>query len=449
MAENYPNAYYEQLAQMIINNPSISLKNGEVCFYQGKAKSYKVMTQIKETPKKKTSLLLTPWLVGIKRKTNIEVKQETTKEYYKGQLYITNMRLVFKCQVDAFDLMIPSITKISQYKDGIRVISGTSSYDVMTSDVKQVLHIIDLMNKAQTAPNEANSASTESSATKNSLSRNDNYAIAAFVHYCEFGGKPIAKKNDVYPSYFTYDFNINNPMKYHQKVVDEGYLEEASISNSLQKLKVEQLKQILVANGLSDKGKKDALIQRIVDEVDTNSLNLDKVYVPSEKGWEHLKSYDYLFKIKKYGIKFEEYEAQQKKTQSSRSNDVIWQILNAKFNEYNMARDFGLARNELYNKALLLSEEEKQADALLHYILVLYYDMSGCANSGRIEEKADLFIAPAITKAIYERKEYYSAEILDRCYDRYNLPHHYFSKSAFAKMLAMIFEDETIDIFAI
>ncbi len=161
-------------------------------------------------------------------------------------------------------------------------------------------------------------------------------------------------------------------MKYHQKVVDEGYLEEASISNSLQQLKVDQLKKLLVANGLSDKGKKDALIQRIVDEVDTSSLNLDKVYVPSEKGWEHLKIYDYLFKVKKYGIKFEEYEAQQKKMQSSRSNDVIWQILNAKFNEYNMARDFGLARNELYNKALLLSEEEKQADALLHYILVLY-----------------------------------------------------------------------------
>ncbi len=446
MQNQYPNIFYEQLSQMIISNPSIALKNGEVCFYQGEAKSYKVISQIKETPKKKTSLLLTPWFVGVKRKTNVEVKQETKNEYYKGQLYITNMRMVFRCQVDAFDIMIPSITSINQHRDGIRVISGVNSYDVMTSDVKQVLHIIDLMNKAQTAPNNSAPSTTATASAKTSLSRNDNYAIAAFIHYCEFGGKPIAKKNDVYPSYFTYDFNINNPAKYHQKVVDEGYLEEAPISISLQQLKVDQLKQILVSNGLSDKGKKDALIQRIVDEVDTASLNLEKVYIPTDKGWEHLKRYDYLFKVKKYGIRFDEYEAQQKKMQSTRSNDVIWQILNAKFNEYNMARDFGLARNELYNIALLLAEEEKQTDALMHYVLVLYYDMSGCANGGRIESKADLCLAPAITKAIYDRKEHYTTEMLDRCYDRYNLPHHYFSKSAFGKLLNMIFEDETIDL---
>lgn len=100
-------------------------------------------------------MLLTPWFVGVKRKTNVEVKQETKNEYYKSQLYITNMRMVFRCQVDAFDLMIPAITSINQHRDGIRVISGVNSYDVMTSDVKQVLHIIDLMNKAQTAPNSA------------------------------------------------------------------------------------------------------------------------------------------------------------------------------------------------------------------------------------------------------------------------------------------------------
>lgn len=52
MSTQYPNIYYEQLAQMVISNPSIPLKNGEVCFYQGKAKSYKVITQIKETLKK-------------------------------------------------------------------------------------------------------------------------------------------------------------------------------------------------------------------------------------------------------------------------------------------------------------------------------------------------------------------------------------------------------------
>lgn len=32
--------------------------------------------------------------------------------------------MVFQCQVDAFDLLIPAITSISQHRDGIRVIAG-------------------------------------------------------------------------------------------------------------------------------------------------------------------------------------------------------------------------------------------------------------------------------------------------------------------------------------
>lgn len=145
----YPNVYYEQLSQMIIKNPSLPLKNGEVCFYQGKAKSFKTVTQIKETPKKKTSLLLTPWIVGIKRKTQVEVKQENVNEYYNGQLYVTNERIVFNCPVDGFNLSISTISSVKQYKNGIQVISRNASYNVMTSDVKQVLNIIELMNKAQ------------------------------------------------------------------------------------------------------------------------------------------------------------------------------------------------------------------------------------------------------------------------------------------------------------
>lgn len=146
----YPNVYYEQLSQMIIKNPSLPLKNGEVCFYQGKAKSFKTVTQIKETPKKKTSLLLTPWIVGIKRKAQVEVKQENVNEYYNGQLYVTNERIVFNCPVDGFNLSISTISSVKQYKNGIQVISRNASYNVMTSDVKQVLNIIELMNKAQT-----------------------------------------------------------------------------------------------------------------------------------------------------------------------------------------------------------------------------------------------------------------------------------------------------------
>lgn len=445
------NVYYDQLAKLIIANPTLQMMQGEVCFYQGKAKSYQKVTRfVQEKGKTKTSLFITPWLSGITRKKEAdEIKQETETEYYQGQLYLTNMRLVFVCQVDGFNLMIPSITKINQHKDGIRVISGSQSFDVMTKDVQRLLHIIDLMNKAQTAPQQSASYANQTTNTPRStgaVSRKDDHAIAAFIHYCEFGGKPIGKTNDEYPSYFAYRFHVNSPKTYHKKVIDAGYLEPAPAEQSLQKLKVDQLKQILVANGLPDKGKKGDLVARIVESVDVSTLKLETIYVPTEQGWALLKKYNYLFTVEKYGISVAEYEAEVSKGAIGKENDIVWRILNRKFNEYNLARDFGLARNELLHQAYLLDAEERHTDALMHYILVLYYDMSGCANGGRFEPKTDLYLAPAILKAIHDKQEHYTPDMVNRCYDRYSLPRHHLTKAAFSRLLTDIFADATIDV---
>lgn len=445
------NVYYDQLAKLIIAKPSIRLMQGEVCFYQGNAKSYQMVTKfVQANGKTKTSFFITPWLSGITRKREADkIKQETENEYYRGQLYLTNMRLVFVCQVDGFNLMIPAITKINQHKDGIRVISGNQSYDVMTKDVQRVLYIIDLMNKAQTEPQQAVNSTSQATNTGRStgaVSRKDDHAIAAFIHYCEYGGKPIGKTNDEYPSYVTYRFHVNSPKTYHKKVIDAGYLEPAPAKQSLQKLKVDQLKQILIANGLPEKGKKDDLVTRIVENVDVSTLKLETLYIPTEQGWTHLRKYGYLFTVEKYGISIAEYEEEVSKGGIGKENDIIWRILNRKFNQYNLSRDFGLARNELLHQAYLLDAEERHVDALLHYILVLYYDMSGCANGGYIEPKSDLCLAPAILKAIHDRQEHYTPDMINRCYERYTLPKHYFSKAAFTRLIADIFADATIEI---
>lgn len=243
---------------------------------------------------------------------------------------------------------------------------------------------------------------------------------------------------------------MNDPGKYHQQVINDGYLVQAPVAELLKPLKVSQLKEILAKNGLSEKGKKDELIQRIADEVDANSLDLIKAYVPSEKGIAHLKKYDYLFRVKEYGITFSEFEAEWAQYSSSVStNDIIWRILNNRFNENNTSRAYGQARNTLLDKAKLLSKEDKYTDALYNYILVLYYDMSGCRNGGYIEEKEDLLFAPGITRAICELGEYYSEDMPERCYQRYPLPHHYIDVKAFEGLVRQILNDESIDLWEI
>lgn len=150
----YPNRYYAELASMIISNPPIKLREGEVCFYCNNASSFTTITTTKKGKPTggKTSFFWTPWVMGVKRTgKTVTTTTETHQEYYPGMLYITNMRMIFECQVDAFNLFITNIKCVKQYRNGIEVISGRKSYKVMTNDLPSVLHTIELINKAQTS----------------------------------------------------------------------------------------------------------------------------------------------------------------------------------------------------------------------------------------------------------------------------------------------------------
>lgn len=281
---------------------------------------------------------------------------------------------------------------------------------------------------------------------KTDIPINDNYAIAAFIWISERGAK-VGRTNDDYARYFNYRYGVYDPIKYHKHVIADGYLVEAAPEIALEKLKVEQLKSILSNAGLPSKGKKADLIFRITDNVDVKSLNLEKYYVPSEKGMEHLHKYEYVFNLPRYSISFEEFDAHKKTcADNAKPNDIMWQILNSRFNHYNMNGSFGSARNEILNMAMLLKNEEKFVDALYRYALVLYYDINGCGVVAMSENPKDATLAPGIIEQIRELKEHYDERIVSRCYDRYKLPHCYINKENFEKLLFDIFEDKTIDL---
>ena len=65
----YPNQYYEELANRIIKNPTLRLKPEEVCFYQGPAESFQTITTThKGKPQGgKLSFFWTPWFWGVKK----------------------------------------------------------------------------------------------------------------------------------------------------------------------------------------------------------------------------------------------------------------------------------------------------------------------------------------------------------------------------------------------
>lgn len=273
---------------------------------------------------------------------------------------------------------------------------------------------------------------------------NDNYAIAAFVLRSENGAK-VGNVADDYPRKFNYEHNISDPVKYHKQVIRDGYLVEAPPVVALEHLRLEQLKTILANANLPTKGKKAELVKRIMESVDLNTLQLETYYVPSEKGLEHLRKYEYLFEIKKYDISLDEFNAAKAKySPHLKVNDVIWRALNDKFNRHNVGKDYGLARNTLLNMAKLLESESRNVDALLYYVRVLYYDTSGLSNGNFLND--DITLAPGIVEKIHKLKDHYDPQIIERCYDRHKLPHHYIKRADFERLVFDIFEDKTIEI---
>ena len=276
--------------------------------------------------------------------------------------------------------------------------------------------------------------------------RNDNYATLAFISLCKEGAT-IGKTNDDYARSFSYEYRVYDPISYHKRLIAEGYLEQADASVALGHLKVAQLKEILKSNGLPEKGKKPELIERIVGNIDTASLGLETYYIPSQKGLEHYNKYEYFYDVSRYGIDIERYEECEKRLGSHlRPNDVIWHILNDDFNKYNIRKDFGLARINLYNMARFLEKENRHKQALFYLIIVLYYDTSGLGNNGLIEEPQYIYIAPDLISKMVKHREHFEPSMIQQCYSRYKLPHHYLKMDKFMRLVNDIFNDNLMNI---
>ncbi|HFI0405229.1 TPA: SAP domain-containing protein [Streptococcus suis] len=80
---------------------------------------------------------------------------------------------------------------------------------------------------------------------------------------------------DGFPGYFEADYNIN-PHKHRDILIQKGFLEYQQSPKSLKKLKIVDLKEILKKRDLPISGKKDVLIERIM-----NNFDILQEYIPN------------------------------------------------------------------------------------------------------------------------------------------------------------------------
>lgn len=99
-----------------------------------------------------------------------------------------------------------------------------------------------------------------------------------------------------FPGYFEYKYGINTE-KSASKLLDKGFISEATPIESLKSFKVPELKEVLKQNELKVSGKKQELIDRLSENLSENEISnyIDKKPLKiTSKGQEALDEYYYI-----------------------------------------------------------------------------------------------------------------------------------------------------------
>lgn len=187
--------------------------------------------------------------------------------------------------------------------------------------------------------------------------------------------------HDNFPAYFEYDYHIN-PQLHRNKLINMGMLEFQKSQKSLSKLKVIELKEILKNESLPTSGKKDQLVQRIIDNFDILETRIPQALCLTESGEQvllenqnlikaHQDQYISAVEYKDYSIKFPE----------DSYDDIKIKILNDQMAKNVREQRFGLVR--INNLALgdLYQKQKEYKIALKYFIKAMLFDCSGLKNS--------------------------------------------------------------------
>lgn len=118
--------------------------------------------------------------------------------------------------------------------------------------------------------------------------------LSLFLRWCKNHTRILPLEQ--YPAYMSYSWEIKNPVQFHKQLIQEGYLVEMGLEQKIKHLKVVDLKSILREQKLPVSGKKQELIDRILERADLAAIKLleqnQKEYCLSPKAFDFLSKCD-------------------------------------------------------------------------------------------------------------------------------------------------------------
>lgn len=249
--------------------------------------------------------------------------------------------------------------------------------------------------------------------------------------------------NDTYPSYFEYKYGINANL--HAKLLlKNNFIVEANKYAILNYLKVSELKEICSKNNLKLTGKKEQLIERLLDIDNINVDNFANLYMLSPEGIKVLQeNYDYIkYHKDSFDLTVSEFTSN---LQKYGSYEQVF-INTFSINEISLANknNWGLYRCNKLHLAYFWQLQNDYEKMMLYYIETFYCDMSGY-NNGYRDSFKDLMLAPGIVVNFKKYNAYFRDNMVDIAIQECKVPNHFFSPSGFKKMILYLLENDNLD----
>lgn len=226
-----------------------------------------------------------------------------------------------------------------------------------------------------------------------------------------------------YPQYFKESYTIN-PAKMHKELIDEGLLEPASIEDKFSSLKIPELKEILRSHSLKLSGKKQDLINRLIEnsidppDIDMYSLSLKgKDFLDENSLWiDFHQDAPIDIDIKEYKKEWDRLKA---KKNNPDYDDIIWNISKHKLDYASKHNKYNEYRTNIENIFHIYHNQENYPEAVKAAIIICCIDLSGLDDydSKDPDFLSSPFLVPYFIEYISKYMEYYSREIVEEIYN--------------------------------
>ncbi len=187
-----------------------------------------------------------------------------------------------------------------------------------------------------------------------------------------------------FPQFWYYKYAVDNPQKLLISLMERGFIRVVNANESIDILKIDELKKILSDEGLKTTGKKADLVKTVKEEISEEKLLKivsKRKYVLTELGESEIKDNEYVIYLHNYkydNISIWEINERLQGHPKQLWRDIIWGALNQLTLEASasMAKgSFGLYINNRYQMAEFVLEEKKFDSALNLITDALYYEI--------------------------------------------------------------------------